>query len=556
MSEIYYWEKQAAKIEEEEEDVLIEDVNLSDRFDLREVIRNLENRIIEERIPFGDLNPNNSLVKRLPKKMFDEYPKKRSDFAEILLDTFRGSLRTSSRRKNFIVILLQLNDVMVIAHCKKDKSLAQIGDLRTVVKNLLNPTIVRRAGIINKIGDGNLSFAAFAYNRQIAHGFADFWGIEPDLIGWDSLGSIELVIQFDNFELPFMLPVEMEKFNELVENDKITPSGKVNIGNIKGRVRQTKAFQKEYSFRDFFNNIVNSREQLDEYRKKFFEIIPKENIRNSQKNLDDFFNKKYDYVEDESGVYKINVRGRDLEIKKEHPRFDVCFFTKVFPRIKPDDKFLWKIYNSIFESTPLKIWHAGEDSNEEPIILGSLSIFNLIEIQDEHNELMNNLLSQIRDAKGNKISNILKLVFLKLSYKVFQSNHLKFIFEFLEKEIIMKEITSDFKNLGVLDDESDLIDFKLANVLNSKPTKAASNICDLIKKYHKNQRKIASIIYGISDNKRIQPIYWLKSDIITTIEELVKKELEENNLLYDVNCFGIPHNDGRILCILIIPKIN
>jgi len=43
MSKIFYWEKQAARIEEEEEDKLIEDYSLTDRHSIREVIRNLEN---------------------------------------------------------------------------------------------------------------------------------------------------------------------------------------------------------------------------------------------------------------------------------------------------------------------------------------------------------------------------------------------------------------------------------------------------------------------------------------------------------------------------------
>lgn len=263
MVKIFYWEKTAYIPEDEKEDKLITDLKISDIIGMRNVIKELEHRKIGEVISFSQLEPGNiKVVKKLPLKLFDEFPKVNNDIAEIILDTFRNTLRTSSRKKRFIINLLVLNDVLVLAHCNQSKSLAQVKERREVVKNLLNPNNVIRAAIIRK-SNNEYTFSAFARDRHIAKGFADFWGISPELIGIEVVSDVRLVLESDSFPYELILPLDSDQIDRIFDENIISPSGELKIKLNNARINRALTYKKEMKPKEFYSFYITKQENLD-----------------------------------------------------------------------------------------------------------------------------------------------------------------------------------------------------------------------------------------------------------------------------------------------------
>lgn len=273
----------------------------------------------------------------------------------------------------------------------------------------------------------------------------------------------------------------------------------------------------------------------------------------NQTSLDMFNNIQYNFEDEEDCVYEIKPSERTIYLKKSHPRFCVGFFTKQHPGIKISQKFLWKIYDAIFENKPLNLWHAGENTTDEPINIGTLNIFNALDMKPKFEEFLNNFQLIINDTiDSKKIKELMKLVFLCSVKRNMKSEHFTSVIDFL-MELVIKEVEYVFNYSGLADSEK-IVDFKSADEFgDSKPARVATTISNEIKKYYHNKKEVYSIIYGICDNKIIQPIYWLQSDMIPKIEEKIKSNLKTDSIPVDVSLKDIQMDKGKILAVLLIP---
>lgn len=55
---------------------------------------------------------------------------------------------------------------------------------------------------------GALYFPAFEFSRKLSKGHAEFWGIEPEDVSWESLGAINLVINLERFDYPVQISLK------------------------------------------------------------------------------------------------------------------------------------------------------------------------------------------------------------------------------------------------------------------------------------------------------------------------------------------------------------
>ena len=549
MAKIYFWEKLATKPKEEIEDKFIFNEVEEDQ-SIRDVVRTIENKIIGNKRDFSEIKPDNPSVKKWIKNILTSYPKKNKDTVEDLVNEFRSVLRTRSKEKEkFIVGVLQLNDVLVIAHCKKDPSLAEIKDKMYSVKTVLHPKNIVRADIV-KNEDGKLTLSAFEYSRKWSKGHANFWGIEPEDIGWESLGTITLNIELERFQFPIQIPIETEQLKEMVDNKDISATGKITMGREEGKITKVFVYGKVMDYPQFYDFFVTETERLENHKKKFNEIVmPQTQLRTFLSG-----SIKYQYEEDENKVYEITTQGLNTVYQKEHPRFSICLFTKTCPGIKPTEKLLWTLYQGVFENKTLEIWHAGEESTLEAIKIGSLEVYNQIEISEDLANFSNNLLNQIQDAQSRKGRMLLQYCFCKLCSENIKSKHFKFLFDFFNESIITKEIEFEFKKNDGLFQKEQLLEFKSADDVAGKPTKfAKERLVQTIKKYldDGNLRRYC-ILYGVEDNGAIKPLNHLKSDQITEIEKIANKELSKENI--KIYLQPIPFKEGLILSVFMIPS--
>ncbi len=227
---IYFWHKWAWKPENAEEDIQNFNEITEGEVSIREVLRDFDSKIVGKKLLFSDVRPENDSVKRWINEIISMYPDIKNNIVEDLLNTFRASLGSRSREKfTYIVGLLLLNDTLLLIHCKKDRSLAQWDETIHPANIILSRKNVLRAAII-KNEDGKYTFSAFEQKRSWSKGHAQFWGIEPEDVNWESLGHINLFVQLTTFPYLIQLPIEAEDLKALIDSGSITSTGHIRIG--------------------------------------------------------------------------------------------------------------------------------------------------------------------------------------------------------------------------------------------------------------------------------------------------------------------------------------
>lgn len=546
-NKVYFWEKSASQPENDQEDKMVFH-EIEDDSNIRGVIRNFESKIIGEKLLFSNISPKNSSVKKWINSLMSAFPDKNEDIVEDLLNTFRTTLYNRSKERGKVIVgLLLMRDILLLIHCKKDPSLAEMKDEIYSANLILHPNNVRRTAIIKK-EDLGTTFSAFEHSRKWSKGHAEFWNIEPENVSWESLGSILLNIEMESFPYPIQLPIEIEDLDQMIRNNEIPTTGKIQIGKEMGNIIEVNVFRKSMAFPEFYDFYVTYKEKLNEHKKKFDELVFPKALQNYEENLD-----MYQYEDDGKILLEITAEGNRLIHNKSHPRFTICFFTKDYPGIKPTHKFIHRLYQSVFENHSLDIWHAGEETSDNPIKIGSLNIHNKINVTEATCEFSDKLLNAIQDAESKKKKTILQYHFCEFWKKNIDSKNIKYMFGCIQKSII-SDLEFEFKNDGLLDTE-EALEFKSASDVDPKPTKFVNEtLIPTIKKYVENGKSSRlCILYGIEDNGEIRPVYHLKSDqIIPYIEEAANKKFSSYNI--QIAAHVIPFKEGSILSVFIIPK--
>jgi hypothetical protein len=548
-NKVYFWEKSASQPENDFEDKIIFH-EIEDDSNIRGVIRNFESRIISEKLLFSNISPKNPSVKKWINNLMNTFPDKNEDVVEDLLNTFRTTLYNRSKERGKVIVgLLLMRDILLLVHCKKDPSLAEMNDEIYSANLILHPNNVRRTAIIKKEDQGT-TFSAFEHSRKWSKGHAEFWNIEPENVSWESLGSILLNIEVESFPYPIQLPIEIEDLDRMIKDNEIPTTGKIKIGKEIGNIIEVNIFKKSMGFPEFYDFYVTYKEKLNEHKKKYGELVFPQALQNYEKNLE-----TYQYEDDITKLFEIATEGKKLIHGKSHPRFIICFFTRDYPGIKPTHKLIHKLYQSIFENRSLDVWHAGEETSDNSIKIGNLNIHNRININKDTYDFSDKLLNIIQDAESRKKKAIIQYYFCEFWKKNLDNKNIKYMFDCIQKNIV-SELEFEFKNDGLLDTE-EILEFKSVSDVNPKPTKFVNEILiPTIKKYTETGKlSRLCILYGIEDNGEIKPIYHLKSDqVIPYIEEAANKKFLSENI--QIAAHVIPFREGSILSVLIIPKIT
>jgi len=544
MTKIYFWEKPANQPEKEADDIMLPNEVEEDK-SIRELIRSLEDKIIGKKRNLRDLSPENPSVKKWLNIVFSSYPEKKESEVEDIINEYRAVLNSRSREKEkFILAVLQLNDVFVIVHCKKGPSLAELEDKVISVQTILHSKNIVRADIIKK-EDGILKLLAYEQSRKFSKGHAKFWGIEIEDIGWDSLGNICLNIELDAISIPIQINLDNDQLKSMIDEHKISPSGKINLGKEEGTISKVFVYGKALDYPKFYDFFVTETEKLDEYKKRFNLLIP--NTEGLSKFMKD---EKYRYIEDESFLFELKGNEEEVIIKKTHPRYNILFLTKYSPVIKPKKSLLIKISDAIFNNTRYEIYHAGDDASKEGFRIGNLIVYNNLKLCDNFEELTSNFINKIQDAQSSKLKLSLKVSFCHLMKTCITSRHFNYIFDYL-LDSLFQEIEYEFQKTDGLSTNEDILEFKSASAYNPKPTEFAKNtLVPTIKKYIDVDKLTRyCIIYGIEDDQTINPIYNFKSDMAVTIETTVNNELKEDKIM--VNIHPIKYKTGSLLFVFL-----
>jgi hypothetical protein len=544
MNNIYFWEK-PAKPRDDEDTLAFHEIPRN--IEIREIIRNLEDKILGATRDFNEIKPSNPSIKTWIVDLIQHYPTKQEHTASHLINLYRSQLQTRSReRERFIIGLLQLEDIVVLIHSRKDLSLAEVEDRLEIVRTVLNTKNIIRADIVKR-DLGKLTLSAFASSRRWSKGHASLWGIDPEDIGWDRLGEITLSIQLESFSRPLQMPLETDELSDMLGKAQISATGGIWIGREPGKIIKVSIYRKDMDFSSFYGWFITQTEKLESFQKKFNAIIK------PQKQLNDGWGEtKYRYQEDMTDLYELTTGGQEHILTKENPRFTICFFTKDHPGIQPTHALTSKLYEAVFENRTLDVWHAGEQSALEAVEVGNLKLFNKLSIPQGVSSLAGGLLNQVQDANSKKAKCLLQYAFCELYSRNLPKGHFRFMFDFLVEDILRADLSHEFKHPGFLSKEG-VLEFKSADDVDAKPSKfAKETLAPAISGYVKNGIVTRyCILYGIEDNGAVKPIIHLKSDQIGIIQATANAELGRSGVRATVE--PIPCGEGRILSVFITP---
>ena len=417
---------------------------------------------------------------------------------------------------------------------------------------LSRKNVLRAAAIKNE--DGKFTFAAFEQNRSWSKGHAQFWGIEPEEVNWESLGHIILFVELTTFNYPIQLPIESNDLKTLIDEGQITTTGNIRIGSEEGKITRVQIFKKEQDWDEFYEFFITESDKLQEYRKVFEDLIPSSehhSVSTFDPGLKDF----YQYEEDFENVFEITTEDEKIVCRKKHPRYNVCFFTKEYPRIKPRSQLMKRIYDAIFYNHPLEIWHAGEESSREPISIGTLKIYNDINVDQDFARFSETLLDTIQDSASKKTRYILEYYYCSLWMRYLKNRHIGTIFEFIIEVILISVLKFQFSSNGLMDKEN-VLEFKSEYDVNPKTMDFIENtLLPTIRKYIKESHPSRlCILYGIEDTGAIKPVPQrrLRSENVNIIEKKVNEELREDKISVIVQT--IPFKEDVVLAVFIIPE--
>jgi hypothetical protein len=548
---IFYCEKYALKPDTDEEDK-IKISTFDDDSNIREVLRDLEGKIIGKRLLFSDVNPQNPSVKKWINHLMENYPALQEDTVEDLINTFREALYSRSKEKFRIIVgIFLLKDAVLLIHSKKDPAIAEWEGTINSVKLILHPKNILRVAII-KEENGTVFFSAFEYSKKWSRGHAEFWKIDPEDVSWDSLGNIVLRIEVEGFDHGMQMQIESEDLDAMIKDDRISPSGNIKIGKSEGKIVSVDVFRKTLDFNEFYDFYITQQENLEEHRKKFRELIQLGAIQS----FDVKSKTKHKFKDYEEKVFEITSTGEQLIHQKNHPQYTICFFSDVYPRIVPSKSLISNLYDAIFENHRFDIWHAGEETSRSPYTLGALNIFNNCKVSREFDELSQKLLNVISDVSGKKEKYLLQFQFCQFWKANLTNEHLNSMFDFISEDRLIPELKFEFKNDGLFTKENHL-EFKSASKFNGKIAKfTKETLLPTIDKYIDEDGLLTRncILYGVEDDNSIRPILHLKSDMIPKIEEYSNPSLKEKNI--QIKAFPIPVNSGAILLILLLPILQ
>jgi hypothetical protein len=544
---IYFFQKGANRPEHEGEDCLIRDEIAADP-KIHTLIEHFESRALGEPRPFDEVRPRIAGVKKWILEILSDHGYYRESRIEDLIDAFRSHLSTPSRAKDRnIVGVLLLHGALLLVHCKKAPSLVETPEGIITAQQILSSENVLRAAIIKDL-DEKLYFSAYEKSARWSMGHARFWGIDPHQVAWDQIGEISLTVEIEGFAVPVQVPLEPSELDELLRTGQIAAGGEIVMGQTQGTITKGRIFRTEMDFHEFYDDYIARKEDLQEHRRTFGELIQTHYAPKLSERFD-LIPRTYKYEDDREALFENTPEGRRAIIHKNHPGCRICYVTDRIPRIRPSPAMTDEIYQSIFESKPLALWHAGEETSAEPIAIGSLSVHNRLTMPEGAEACGAALLGLSRGCKDRNARFILQILLCEYWRYHLGCGHFGSLFGHMIDQIKRRGIEGRFE-------EEDELEFRPKEFVIQKPSTYA--IEEIVPAITRQMRQGAlhkhGIIYGVENDGSIAPMRTVNGDQIALIEEIVNDRIHRERLHAAVHRVAV--QNGALVAVLVFPDLK
>jgi len=545
---VCFWEKPASAPEPGVHD-LPKLYRIKDNPTLRSLIRELKERTFVKRIPLKTIRPSDTSTIKHINCIRGSLPKLDSDHIDDLLSSFRGRLRTRSKKRGeFIVGALLFDGGLLLIHSRIDPALFRGRQGRMYTADLvLHPRNLIRADLL-EFAQSETFLYAYEYDRRFAKGHADFWGIRPRDVQWEWTDTIRFYYLVGSPEIELIRPASFDEVETMIQNGEITPSGEVHIGKLEARVVRVDVSRKAMSFSEFYERYILLKERIDDHSRFFDTLV-------NPFQLPAYFDRenRFDYEEDIDMLYKCG-QPNHVEVKeKKHDRYVLCYFTDLYPGVKPLSPLVGLFYRSLFQSSRTDVLHVGEPISLEPTRIGNLRIHNELYIDEHMLVFVNELIDKIRDYSSKKGKAVLQAVVTKALKHCISNQHLPLVFDFLFRDYIANALDGAFAVEGLAAKEAE-IEFKSKDAyLNSPKDFVRRNLVPLIRKYTQSSPfSRLCIIYGIEDDGTLAPIANLPSDRVTEIEMHANKLLAGDGVVVETHAIKTKY--GFLLLVMFFGK--
>ena len=379
-----------------------------------------------------DMDDNPSM---LIEDLLTSYPDHGKMSYTMLMNDFCDSMRTRAREKGKYVVLILTEGSLHICHSdSNEKTITKEAD---VIERLLDTDNVDKYVRFSQTAGDELVVQQHE-RHNMTKSFSEWLGIDREEIAYRSAGEVNIftevdeatcAFQFtpDNFEQDFLLE---DSAYELVDNTFKTSYDEYTVQQVQfGRKNfsDTDEFLQEfytvyydvYSYREQYSEVVGSMEpytsQLFDHRKKV----------------------------------TVGTNGRKI-VRKHHNDFDIIFAGK---HIDLHAGRRVDLCQSFENGKEVRLYHAGAPFSKEHTRIGSLNIFNEIDLDDATK--INRLYNLVTEAKTMSFSNVLCYIILTAVHSRTKSPVSHFIGQLAQK--YADRLTSDGL---VISDETDTLEFK------------------------------------------------------------------------------------------------
>ena len=536
---VYIWIKEIRQNLKEEK-LIEKEIKLNK--DIKNIINLLKDKTWTDLV-LQDLDVPNPSIERWVNEIFDSYPNFNSKSAEDLINLFRSGLYTRAKEIGKVVMLLQTKENLVLAHSKKEITLAEMskGSYKTVKRSLDRQNVLRFVIFFKE--NSALKVSVFERNKKLTQGLREFLGITIEDIGWEILGSISFYLEYGNHVFKYEIDQEevITFFNEgsidkkrkvIYLNGRSFPINVIKIGN--------RIFS---SVEEFYDYLIRVENEIETYRI----FMEGEFLKKEYYDISTYTSNPIFYEEDKNALYKIINSKPIIICRKKHPILEILFSRDLYPEVRLRSEYLKEFYNSIFkEGDGLSCYHIGGlEFKHEANRIGSLRIHNTIS-NTRINEITNGLLKLYNDLDPSslKIKYSVELLIFTLLSLAFED--LKTIFNQIKDEIIQPELRRVFEIDEIIEGENKLIEFKRPEYFtrSTSPKEFGKKIND----YIENINEAYKIIYvGIDEKKRkVVPIRIFKDEFLGVIENEIKTKLTFLKII------RIPSDDHTTLMFIIV----
>lgn len=242
------------------------------------------------------------------------------------------------------------------------------------------------------------------------------------------------------------------------------------------------------------------------------------------------------YYDEKTQVVRIEAEEENTEVTKATPGFDILF---VNDRIEFRKSYLKDLVKRFINGEPMKIVHAGVKFKSSPFVLGSMEIYNGIEMDYVTQQIVK-YYNDIKLPDSDLVMLLRYAIFKKLA-EINSKSPVSHFFERLSQETM--KLVSLKKKWTKLEDK--VLEYKSADIFAGSNEEIIGKLSeDLKKKLKESPCKIYFI--GVEDDGTIHPIFSsrLKSDRIESIRNSLQDVLCIDNIYI---CSAIQEEKGILV---------